>query len=201
MTTAQGVGHYILRPHDELGQEGDLHGHCPPEKKLLSLGVQRLRECSSLFLQLSEGHGVFTNQTHRLPLKRLPKMKEAHVNREKLIAHSSGNQTPDIFWSTKLAPQSRSEASDQNSRSGRSRETWREDFRRLTTRTDLTRSRVSGNRNRLIQEVLKSPQLQLEGPHTKATPGNKMAERGKPAQHAPPANNALLPARQKFFYL
>ena len=38
-------------------------------------------------------------------------------------------------------------------------------------------------------------------PHTEATSRNKQAERGKPTQQAPPTNDALLPAIQKFFYL
>ena len=61
------------------------------------------------------------------------------------ISRSSRDHRPETNWATRLTPKPRSEASDQNIRSGR----WalgrprREDSVRLTTRTDLGHSRVS----------------------------------------------------------
>ena len=84
------------------------------------------------FLQVSEGRGIVAKQTHRLPLKRLSKIKEAHVIPAELSpidGHRAFLRRP--YFGNKIGPPTGSEASDQNRRSGRrdSRETPARRFR------------------------------------------------------------------------
>ena len=119
------------------------------------------------------------------------------------IVRSLGDHTPETNRSTRLAPQPRSEASDQNKIS-MSRDSRDTPARRFRTSDHQNRS----NAFESVQATNTDSSIKSHRARNcswrdliRRRPPGTCRQRGKPTQQAPPTNDALLPARQKFFYL